>query len=173
MECSKNVKPSCNFSLDCLIAKNIRHDIHNINSSIDPNQKIIMAQEVLGKNQFECLNIIDQENTIKSLKKKSKPTSWIPEETAFIDNQRFYRRRVDANGVELTDLVYFATDDSLEQLKNARTIFADATFKVCKKSKYKQCLILSARDELQPRHKQIVHPCVAILMKSKTMYEYR
>ena len=58
------------MSLDCLVSKNLRHEIHNMKSTIDPGQKITLTQEFLGQTEFECVNVLDHENTKKSLLKK-------------------------------------------------------------------------------------------------------
>ena len=161
-----------------MLRKALRGEINNTNLQTDPLAKIEQALNQLGEDQLSAVDFFDLENTKKSIQKQNQKQyrEWVPEEHAKIDTEKFYRKRLDENGQEIKDIVFFCTESGIEMMKNAFTLSVDATFRLIKpseKSGYRQCLIISARNELLPREKQVVMPVVAILMRSKSAEEYR
>ena len=129
MTCSKDVKASCNFSKSCFIAKAVRGAVHNDKTSISPSSKVKVAKDHLNVDIIEGIKYVDNENTMRSLRKKFKTPSFISSDHSHIEGKQFYRRRLDQNGIEIKDQVFFATDESLNMLKNCTTLFCDSTFK--------------------------------------------
>ena len=69
--------------------------------------------------------------------------------------------------------VYYYLEEHLHYFINAKCLWIDATFRVCGglRSKWRQCLVISARVEIDGSTRYL--PVFAILMKTKRKSNYR